>query len=173
MALRARLAAPAPPSRSIWPYHTAKIGSIAAHILFADDRRMEAETYLSSGYGIRIAIESKHNGWAKLHQLARTWQPNRLRGIRVSPQFGTPFLAATQVYDIRPFPRKWLSLDKTENVNKRVVHSGMILVTCSGSVGRPTLANAAHKNTLISHDLLRVEPLDHKDWGWLYAYFLA
>ncbi len=47
------------------------------------------------------------------------------------------------------------------------------LVTCSGSVGRPTLAYATLENTLISHDLLRVEALDQKDWGWIYAYLHA
>src|SRR2546430_9520584 len=83
MALRARLAPPPPPPRSFWPYHTAKIGSIAArpHVLFGVDRRMEAETYLSSGYGIRTAIESKSGGWKHLSQLARSWQPGRLKGM--------------------------------------------------------------------------------------------
>lgn len=88
----------------------------------------------------------------------------------MSSDFGTPFLAATQVYDVRPIPRKWLSLDRTEDASNRFVHSGMILVTCSGSVGRPTLAYSPHANTLISHDLLRVEAKDKRDWGWIYAY---
>jgi hypothetical protein len=128
---------------------------------------MEAETYLSSGYGIRMAIQSKRGGWARLDQLARVWMPGRLKGILVSREIGTPFLAATQVYDIRPIPRKWLALARTDDAESRFVTSGMILVTCSGSVGRPTLAYRPHENTLISHDLLRVEPKEERDWGWL------
>jgi len=110
MALRARLAPPPPKPRSVWPYHKANIGSIAAHVLFGGDRRMEGETYLSSGYGIRTAIESRTGGWRPLLHLARSWQPNRLKGIQVSRDFGTPFLAATQVFDVRPIHRKWLAL---------------------------------------------------------------
>ena len=169
MALRARLVAP-PVPKLVWPWHTPKFGSIPVSAILGGDRRMEGETYLSSGYGLRKAIESKAAGWKHLSEIARVWQPNRLKGIQVGRAFGTPFLAATQVFDVRPIPRKWLALDRTDDAAKRFVQPGMILVTCSGSVGRPTLAYATHQNTLISHDLLRVEALDKKDWGWIYAY---
>ena len=173
MALRARLSPPLPAPRSSWPYHKAKVGSVPANILFAGDRRMEAETYLSSGYGIRTSIESKPAGWQPLSAIARSWQPSRLKGIQVSRNFGTPFLAATQVFDVRPVPRKWLALDKTSDAANRFIPPGTIVITCSGAVGRPTLACLPHQNILISHDLLRIEPLDAKDKGWIYAFLLA
>jgi hypothetical protein len=134
---------------------------------------MEAETYLSSGFGIRLAIESKAKGWTRFSTLAKVWMPGRLKGIQVSRDYGTPFLAATQVFDIRPIPRKWLALSRTADAANRFVKPGMILVTCSGSVGRATLAYAPHENTLISHDLLRIEAIDKRDKGWLYAYLHA
>lgn len=173
MALRARLAPPPPAPEGEWRYHKAQVGSIAASVLCSGDRRMEAESYLSSGYGIRTSIESKPSGWKRLSDLARSWQPNRLKGIQVSPKFGTPFLAATQVFDVRPIPRKWLALDKTSDAKNRFVSQGAIVVTCSGSVGRPTLCYKAHEDTLISHDLLRVKALDPEHNGWIYAYLMA
>ena len=173
MALRARLAPPPPPPRSVWPYHTAKIGSVAAHVLFNGDRRMEGQTYLSSGYGIRTAIESKNAGWGPLAQLARSWQPGRLKGIQVSRKFGTPFLSATQVFDVRPIHRKWLAISKTSDAANRFLKPGTIVITRSGSVGRATLSYAAHEDTLITDDLLRIEPLQERDRGWVYAYLLA
>ncbi len=173
MALRARLAPPSPPPQIVWPYHKAKIGSIAAHILFADDRRMEAETYLSSGYGIRTAIQSKPKGWGYFRQFAKVWMPNRLKGILVSPESGNPFFAATQVFDVRPIARKFLALEKMSGAKSCFVQDGIILVTRSGSVGRPALTYGPHKGVVISDDLLRVEAVDPKDRGWLYAYLLA
>ncbi|MGE3323744.1 MAG: hypothetical protein AB7K52_15975 [Phycisphaerales bacterium] len=134
---------------------------------------MEAETYLSSGFGIRAAIEAQGDGWVPFGDVASVWMPGRLKGIQVGRDVGTPFLAATQVYDVRPVPRKWLALARTVDAQSRFVTPGMILVTCSGSVGRPTLAYAPHENTLISHDLLRVEAKDKRQWGWLYAYLHA
>ncbi len=173
MALRARLVAPPPQPKQVWPWHTLKCASVPASALLCGDRRMEAETYLSTGFGIRAGIESKVSGWVRLGNMAKVWMPGRLKGIQVSRDFGTPFLAATQVYDVRPIPRKWLSLERTADCANRFIRSGMILVTCSGSVGRPTLSYAPHENTLISHDLLRIEPMNEKDKGWLYAYLHA
>lgn len=172
MAARARLSAPRL-ERDNWPWHQAKWTALSASLLMGGDRRMEAENYLAGGYGIRLAMEARKAGWTNMGKLAKVWQPLRLKGIQVSPEFGTPFLAATQVFDLRPVPRKFLSLDRTNNAANRFVTPGMILVTCSGSVGRATLASKHHEGILISHDLLRVEALHEKLWGWLYAYLRA
>ena len=131
---------------------------------------MEAENFLANGFATRVAIESKNNGWTPLQNIAHTWQPTRLKGIQVNPEFGTPFLAATQVYDLRPVPRKWLSLHRTGDYAERFVYDGTILLTCSGSVGRATLAHSTIDGILISHDLLRVNAHKPDWWGWIYAY---
>jgi hypothetical protein len=134
---------------------------------------MEAETYLSSGFGIRTAIQSKPRGWSYFRQVAKVWMPNRLKGILVSPEYGTPFFSATQVFDMRPIARKFLALEKMSGAKNCFVHNGLILVTRSGSVGRPALAHSPHRGVVISDDLLRIEALDPKDKGWLYAFLLA
>ncbi|MCL4671362.1 MAG: hypothetical protein KJZ64_00145 [Sphingomonadaceae bacterium] len=134
---------------------------------------MEAENFLAPGFAIRHAIHSKSVGWRLLADVAKTWQPSRLKGIQVSQDAGTPFLAATQVFDFQPQPRKWLALARTDNHAQRFVQSGTILLTCSGSVGRATLADQSLANTLISHDLLRIEAINSAQRGWLYAYLRA
>jgi hypothetical protein len=143
---------------------------VRSSILFVGDRRMEAETYLSSGFGIRVAIEGKHGGWVRFGELAKVWMPGRLKGILVAPEYGTPFLAATQVFEVRPVPRRFLALGKMEKAAECFVEDGTILVTRSGSVGRPTLAYAPHRGVVISDDLLRVSAKNKRHHGWLYAY---
>lgn len=160
-----------PPAQ--WPWHTVKSAVVSSANLRAGERRMEAETYLLSGLGIRVAIESRTGLWVKIGDMARVWMPGRLKGIQVGPEVGTPFLAATQVFDVRPTPRKWLALARTADAKSRFVKPGTIFVTCSGTVGRTTVAYSPHENTLISHDLLRVEAIDPNDRGWLYAYLHA
>lgn len=169
MALRARLSPPRE-EQAAWPWHNARWGALPVSEMLAGERRLEADNYLSSGYALRVALGAKKSSIVPLAELARVWQPSRLKGIQVSRQFGTPFLAATQVYDLRPAPRKFLALEQTENFKERFVSNGTIVVTCSGSVGRATLTYAPHENTLISHDLLRVSPLSEDYWGWIYAY---
>ncbi len=108
-----------------------------------------------------------------LFKLAHTWQPNRLKGVQVEENHGVAFLAATQVFDVKPISRKWLALARTRGVKNLVVTGGAILVTRSGSVGRATLAFDIHENRIISDDLLRVEPYDPEWRGWIYAYLRA
>ena len=172
MARRARLSA----SRDVqvaWPWHTAKAISLPASALWGGERRLEAENYLSGGYGQRLALSARLAERTLLGDLARVWQPSRLKGTVVLEDVGTPFLAATQVFDLRPIPRKFLAIEKTDNTALRFVAPGTILVTCSGTVGRATLATEAMSKTLISHDLLRITPTDSDYAGWLYAYLRA
>ena len=122
-----------------------------------DDRRLDAEVYLSEGFAVRRAIRRSRFSVSALGELARVWQPSRLKGIRVEPEHGAPFLAATQVFDIWPTPRKWLAPGKTPAISDRYVSPGWILVTCSGTVGNAIIAYSAHADMVISHDLLRVQ----------------
>lgn len=145
-------------------------GVTRASVLGNGDRRFEAEVYLSDGYGLRTAIESRPIGWASLRNFAKIWQPNRLKGVVVSSETGVPFLAAGQVYETRPVTRKWLSLAQTEGAEERFVDAGTLLVSCSGNVGRVTIAHSPHVHKFISHDLLRVQPNSPVLQGWLYAY---
>jgi len=98
--------------------------SLRASLLFGGDRRMEAANFLAEGFGVRLAIESRARGWERLSNLARTWQPSRLKGVQVGPESGTPFLTATQVYDVQPIPRKWLALSQTSNHAERFLKEG-------------------------------------------------
>lgn len=131
---------------------------------------MEADGYLSSGFGIRAALERRAQWCRPLREYARVWQPGRLKGILVAPSYGTPFLAATQVFDVRPTPRKWLSVEQIDRPDDLRVNKGSILVTRSGTVGRVMIAHGPHLRKLISDDLLRVEVANHAQWGWLYAF---
>ena len=169
MALRARLSAPREEQEQ-WSWHKVKSLVLPISALWGKERRMEAENYISGGYGLRLALENKLGHGATFGAIASVLQPSRLKGIVVGPEFGTPFLAATQVFDARPVPRKFLSLDKVDNISKRLSPEGQILVTRSGSVGKATVAHAAHQGIILSDDLLRVDPLEEKDRGWIYAY---
>lgn len=172
MALRARLTPPRE-TKTDWPWHKVKSSSLKASLLFSGGRRMEAENFLASGYGTRVALEAKSEGWARLEQFSRIWQPTRLKGILVSLEDGKPYLSATQVFDVRPVSRRFLSVEKISDSAALEVKGGQILITRSGTVGRATIATIAHSDHIISDDLLRVEARDASWWGWIYAYLRA
>ena len=143
--------------------------SLPVSVLASGERRLESETYLSGGYGIRAQIEASLP-FVPMKDMADVWQPSRLKGTLVSSAHGLPFFTATQVFDIRPTPRKFIAPGCTPNLNKRFVRPGWILVTCSGSVGESIITYSPHVSVVVSHDLLRVEPKREAVRGYLYSF---
>ena len=138
--------------------------------MLGGDRRLDAEVYLSTGFIVRHDIRRSELPVSVLGDLARIWQPSRLKGIQVSAEHGVPFLAATQVFDIWPQPRKWLAPAKTPKLAGRYVSPGCMLVTRSGTVGNVIIAYSAHVDLVISDDLLHVEVDDPKLRSYAYAF---
>ncbi|MGE3176772.1 MAG: hypothetical protein AB7G23_19120 [Vicinamibacterales bacterium] len=146
---------------------------VPVHTLVRDSRRLDAEVYLSPGFHSRHEVVRAFPDAPTLADVATVSQPGRLKGIQVPEGQGVPFLAATQVFDIWPRPRKWLAQNKTPDLVNRFVEPGCILVTCSGTVGNCILAYECHAGTVISHDLLRVVPRDLGMRGYLYTFLLT
>lgn len=150
---------------------TPKCVSLPLSEMAAGDRRLDAEVYLSDGFTVRRAIRHSELAVFPLGQLAQVWQPTRLKGIRVAPEHGVPFLAANQAFDIWPTPRKWLAPKRTPAISDRYVSPGWILVTCSGTVGNVIISYSAHAESVISHDLLRVQiEDDHSLRSYVYTF---
>lgn len=143
--------------------------SLPVSALADGERRFDGETYLTSGYGIRLQIESG-TPHVPMSDLADIWMPDRLKAVAVGREHGVPFLAAGQVFDLNPAPRKWLALRRTRALETRFVEPGWILVTRSGTVGEATIAYSPHLGCVISDDLLRIRTKRARDRGYLFCF---
>lgn len=142
---------------------------VSAKLLARGDRRLEASTFLTDGFGLRQGLEALPST-LPVSNLAAVWQPSRLKGYTVAPGKGLPFLSAGQVFESQPRVRKWLAEAMVPAVESRYLEREWLLLTCSGEVGRLTAVYDEHVNKVITHDLLRIEPNNPRDYGWLYAY---
>lgn len=137
--------------------------------ILGGDMRLEASTYLRSGYGfVRLARHA--TGTVELGDLADIWQPSRLTGYTVAEGKGLPFFTAGQVFEDFPRVRKWLAKPFIPQADERYADTDWLLLSCSGVVGRVTAVYPHHLGKIITHDLLRVVPKDAAEYGWLYAY---
>lgn len=171
MAQSARLVAPVPPlAPGVWPHHEVTQKSVPLHLLWKGNRRFEAESYIASGYGIRLAMEARAAGWKKIGQVAEPWTPPRIKSVLVDEEFGVPYLNTSQVFSVRANPRKWLSAEKTKSFTERLSEPGTILILASASPGRTTVTLNAHKRAIISHHFIRLTIKDESLKGWIYAY---
>ena len=143
--------------------------SVSAKLLVKGDRRLEASTFLTDGFGLRQSLEALPST-VPISDLAAVWQPSRLKGYPVEQGKGLPFLSAGQVFESQSRVRKWLAEAMVPAVQTRYLESGWLLISCSGDVGRLSAVYDDHLNKVITHDLLRIVLNDPRDYGWLYAY---
>ena len=142
---------------------------VSSRLFTGGQRRLEASTFLTDGYGLRQGLEALPSS-VSFSSLAEIWMPGRLKGYTVDEGRGFPYLSAGQVFESEPRVRKWLAEGMLKDAPSLQVNTDWLLLSRSGEVGRVTAVYAAHINRIVSDDLLRVVPKEHKDYGWLYAY---
>lgn len=142
---------------------------VSSKLLSRGDRRLEASTFLTDGFGLRQGLEAV-GSTVPMSDLAEVWQPSRLKGYPVDAGKGLPFLSAGQVFESQHRVRKWLAEAMVPAVESRYLSPDWLMLSCSGEVGRVTAVYDEHLDKVITHDLLRVVPRDPLDYGWLYAY---
>lgn len=142
---------------------------VSSKLLSRGDRRLEASTFLTDGFGLRQGLEAV-GSTVPMSDLAEVWQPSRLKGYPVDAGKGLPFLSAGQVFESQHRVRKWLAEAMIPTVETRYLNPDWLMLSCSGEVGRVTAVYDEHLDKVITHDLLRVVSRDPADYGWLYAY---
>jgi type I restriction enzyme S subunit len=84
--------------------------------------------------------------------------PSRFKRIFVNDlEHGAPYLTGSSIMQSDPLEgAKFLSYRYTRNMDALTLHPGMILVTCSGSIGNTVYVNANFAGAVGSPDLLRI-----------------
>lgn len=145
------------------------VKSVRLSTVLGGDVRLEASTYLRDGYGF-VRLANQCDNHKRLGDLADIWQPSRLTGYTVPEGKGLPFFTAGQVFEDFPRVRKWLAAPFVPQADSRFVKQDWLLLSRSGVVGNVTAVYPHHLNKVITDDLLRIEPKDQDEYGWLYAY---
>lgn len=97
--------------------------------------------------------------------------PGRFKRVYVEEGQGQVFFSGKDIMELDPSDKKYLSFSKH---NKRIkeqltIHHGMILVTCSGTVGKATIVPKHWDGWAMTHDILRLVPQEGID-GYLYIW---
>ena len=88
--------------------------------------------------------------------------PGRFKRVYVDEGYGTPFFSGRSVGELDPSDKKYLSFTQHEKRIKTqlMIHTNMILVTCSGSIGDVALVPRHWDGWTMTHDIIRIVPND-------------
>jgi type I restriction enzyme, S subunit len=99
--------------------------------------------------------------------------PTRFKRIYVPKEYGVPFLQGSHLPQMRPYDLKFLSLKaNAKHINECLIHSGYVLVTRSGTIGRIGLVTSSKNDWGASEHILRIVPDDEKTHSGFIAAFL-
>ena len=132
-------------------YHVAIVNAIMSHL----DKYAEEITTLSDN---RISKE--------------IILPGRFKRVYVEVGQGVVFFGGKQLFELNPSNKKYLSLI---HHNKRIkeeltLKENMIMITCSGTIGKVTIVPRHWENWTANQHILRIIPADDSIAGYIYAW---
>lgn len=103
------------------------------------------------------------NGFVK-----RAFFPTRFK--RTYVKSGIPFLGSSEILQINPTPKKYLSTSKHKDQKELFVEDDWILVSRSGTVGNIAYSTRHFSGTAISEHVIRLVPFKYTDSPYLYTF---
>ena len=88
--------------------------------------------------------------------------PGRFKRVYVEEGYGIPFFGGRSIGELDPSDKRFLSFSQhNEKIkNELTIKEGMILITCSGTVGNIALVPKHWDNWAMTHDIIRLVSLD-------------
>lgn len=146
---------------------------IGSDWLYRDNLRLDAGFYNEATMQAHRAMASSGLIMKRLGDVTENiFIPPRFKRVYVDKEHGVPFLQGTHIVHFRPTDLKYLSRSAHRNLDRWIIKSGWVLVTCSGTIGRVTIALKQWNNWAASQHILRIVPKSNEACpaGYIYAW---
>jgi len=98
--------------------------------------------------------------------------PGRFKRIYVEEGQGTVFFGGKQIYELDPSNKKYLSTRHHKNRIQKELRliENMVLITCSGTIGKTALVPKHWENWTMNQHVIRIIPSSDSIAGYLYVF---
>lgn len=149
-----------------------KFCTVSLSEVISRGKRLEASVFDVDAKQARSIIEHCIYSTTRvggIYGLADSYVCGRFKRIWVSKS-DLPIFQPSSITDVHPNPDGYISHKTQTNIEALRVHTGQILMTCSGSIGKVAYVSRTLDNKIFSHDLLRINCKNPIDTGYVYAY---
>jgi len=151
--------------------------SVSASVgeILRGERRLDATYYASAVYRARTVLDAFENRGGTTTELSTlsggTYNPPPIKRIYTDdPNKGTPYMLPQEMFDFYWEPKKFVLADKMYDINSWFLKENWIVLTQSGTVGKPYLATEADAGIVLSQNAIRIPVDDSHAAGFLYTY---
>lgn len=97
--------------------------------------------------------------------------PGRFKRVYVDEGYGIPFFGGRSIGELDPSDKKYLSFSQHDKKIKEelTIREGMVLITCSGTIGKTALVPKHWDGWAMTHDIIRLVPADNMT-GYVYIW---
>lgn len=98
--------------------------------------------------------------------------PGRFKRVYVEEDNGVVFFSGKNIAELDPSNKKYLSFSQHDKKIKTelTIRDGMILITCSGTIGKIAFVPKHWDGWAMTHDIIRLVPTNDEISGYLYAW---
>lgn len=95
--------------------------------------------------------------------------PGRFKRVYVEEEYGRVFIGGKQLYELHPSNKKYLALKyHADRIRKQLeLHENMILITCSGTIGKVLLVGKHWEHYTANQHIIRIIPANQEIAGYL------
>jgi type I restriction enzyme S subunit len=139
--------------------------------MLGGELRLDATFYTSSVYTARKILDD-YGDVGSIGELSEgTFNPPPIKRIYTDNiDIGTPYMLPQEMFDFYWAPKKYVLSNKMDKIKDWFLKRGWIVLTQSGSVGKPYFATAADEKVVLSQNAIRIPPKSIKTAGYIYAF---
>lgn len=151
-----------------------KFASLPLSQIIREQYRLDASAYSNEAMKARNVVTLHANGSVPMigdnGLVADAYVCGRFKRIYTENKNDIPFFLPSNIEEAYPKATKHISPLTKVDIDSLRVHKGMLLMSCSGTIGKTALVNDVLDNQVFSHDLLRITFKEDYDLGYVYAF---
>lgn len=143
--------------------------------LLEGDTRLDATYYASDVFQAKQFLdnyEEEGNEVLTINEFSSgTFNPPPIKRIFTDDvNRGTPYMLPQEMFDFYWSPRKHVLANKMNKIEDWYLKENWVVLTQSGSVGKPYFATKEDEKIVLSQNAIRIPPIDSERGGYIYAY---
>lgn len=147
-------------------------GAVSVRRILANDYRLDASAYNMLAMNALSMVAHCRYGAIPVSKLFDgCFVGSRFKRIYTDNPSDIPFFLPSDIEEVYPKATKHISAKTDADIDFLRVERGMLLMSCSGTIGKTSLVGAKLEHQVFSHDLLRVTFKNEYDLGYTYAFF--
>ncbi|MDG3548489.1 N-6 DNA methylase [Methanobacterium formicicum] len=145
---------------------------IPSKCLLEGENRLDATFYNADAFKARKILKESDFELKTIDNFtSNVFNPPQIKRIFTEDlNIGTGYMQPSEMFNFVWSPKKYVIADKMADIDDWYIKEGWVVVTQSGSAGKPFFVTKGLEDIVLSQNAIRIVPDENDNSGYLYAY---